>query len=235
MNDIGPEIQEVTKDVACACVGNANIVFVGEPQQAGWVLIDTGAAGQVQRILDIVSQRFGGKAPECILLTHAHHDHIGCLTELVDCWSVPVFAHPFEVPGLPKGEEGESPHWLRLLPSDGSVPTLSDWEWLYTPGHSAGHVCFWRERDGLLLAGDAFLTTSPDSAYGEWSAPALHGPPLESTTDWAQAGESVRRLAELSVQKVLCGHGHLLPAQEVAEALHELAANFEDRAVPPHE
>lgn len=52
---------------------------------------------------------------------------------------------------------------MLALPSDGSVPGPSEWRWLHTPGHTAGHVSLFRERDGLLLAGDALATVDQDS------------------------------------------------------------------------
>ncbi|RYE43220.1 MAG: MBL fold metallo-hydrolase, partial [Hyphomicrobiales bacterium] len=38
------------------------------------------------------------------------------------------------------------------------MPGLPEWRWIATPGHSPGHVSFYRDRDGTLIAGDAFVT-----------------------------------------------------------------------------
>ena len=55
--------------------------------------------------------------------------------------------------------------WLQRLPEDGSVPQMPGWRWIHTPGHTPGHISFWRERDRTIIAGDAFITTNQESAY----------------------------------------------------------------------
>ena len=55
--------------------------------------------------------------------------------------------------------------WLQRLPEDGSVPQMHGWRWIHTPGHTPGHISFWRERDRTIIAGDAFITTNQESAY----------------------------------------------------------------------
>ena len=52
---------------------------------------------------------------------------------------------------------------MQALPEDGSIPHLPDWEWIYTPGHSPGHVSFFREKDLTLIVGDAFVTVKQES------------------------------------------------------------------------
>ena len=49
---------------------------------------------------------------------------------------------------------------VRSLPSDGSVPGMPGWRWIFTPGHTAGHVSLWRDEDALLLAGDELFARS---------------------------------------------------------------------------
>lgn len=41
----------------------------------------------------------------------------------------------------------------------GALPGASGWRWLWTPGHTAGHISLLREEDGVLIAGDAVLPT----------------------------------------------------------------------------
>jgi glyoxylase-like metal-dependent hydrolase (beta-lactamase superfamily II) len=100
-----------------------------------------------------------------------HFDHVGALRELADLWEVPILAHELERPYLdgrsgypppdpsvggtmmsvlsrfyPRGPVDVSP-WLRTLPCEGSVPGMTDWRWLHTPGHTPCHVSLWRESD----------------------------------------------------------------------------------------
>lgn len=71
---------------------------------------------------------------------------------------------PLLVPLFPRRPIDVS-RWLQRLPEDGSVPQMPGWRWIHTPGHTPGHISFWRERDRTIIAGDAFITTNQESAY----------------------------------------------------------------------
>jgi glyoxylase-like metal-dependent hydrolase (beta-lactamase superfamily II) len=114
------------------------------------------------------------------------------------------------------------------------LPGLPGWKILHTPGHTPGHVSFFRPADGTLIVGDAFCTTKPESFFDAAVAqnPELHGPPSYFTSDWTAASASVRRLARLNPAIVAPGHGKPLGGPDVAGALRKLAAAFENIAVP---
>ena len=123
--------------------------------------------------------------------------------------------------------------WLQPLPADGVVPPMPGWRWIGTPGHSPGHVSFWREEDRTLIVGDAFVTTRQESAYAvATQKPEMHGPPMYYTQDWAAARASVQRLAALEPERVVTGHGPSLQGAEMRQALHRLARAFDQVAVP---
>jgi glyoxylase-like metal-dependent hydrolase (beta-lactamase superfamily II) len=105
---------------------------------------------------------------------------------------------------------------------------------VHTPGHTPGHVSFFRQADRTLLVGDAFCTTKPESFFDANFAqhPELHGPPAYFTTDWNAAMVSVRKLADLRPSTVAAGHGKPLAGENVPESLRQLAARFEAVAVP---
>jgi glyoxylase-like metal-dependent hydrolase (beta-lactamase superfamily II) len=73
---------------------------------------------------------------------------------------------------------------------------------LETPGHSDGHVAFWRERDRTLVLGDVFLNLNVVT-----TVPGLHEPPRILTRDPRRNRESARRLAALEPELALFGHG----------------------------
>jgi glyoxylase-like metal-dependent hydrolase (beta-lactamase superfamily II) len=114
------------------------------------------------------------------------------------------------------------------------LPRLPGWKILHTPGHTPGHVSFFRPADETLIVGDAFCTTKPESFFDAAVAqnPELHGPPSYFTSDWTAASASVRRLARLNPAIVAPGHGKPLGGPDVAGALRKLAAAFENIAVP---
>ncbi|MFL5288209.1 MAG: MBL fold metallo-hydrolase [Rhodopila sp.] len=245
-------------DIAYRRLAMVNAVFVGLPAQPDWVLIDAGLPGTADMIASAAAERFGRDVPpRAIVLTHGHFDHVGVLETLADRWDVPVYAHPLERPYLdgtaayPKPDPtagGGVLAWLsplyprspvdvraRLhdLPADGTIPVLPGWRWIHTPGHSVGHVSFWRDADRALSVGDAFITTAQESAYAvAVQAPELHGPPRYFTHDWQAAGESVAALARLEPELVVTGHGRAMQGPAMREALHVLARDFQQLAVP---
>ena len=113
---------------------------------------------------------------------------------------------------------------LQILPTDGSVPPLPGWKWIHTPGHTPGHVSYWRETDRVLVVGDAFITTAQESAYAVAAQkPEMHGPPMYFTQDFDAAKDSVDRLAALEPEIAVPGHGRAMEGVELRAALHQLS------------
>jgi glyoxylase-like metal-dependent hydrolase (beta-lactamase superfamily II) len=114
------------------------------------------------------------------------------------------------------------------------LPALPGWQVLRTPGHTPGHVSFFREADRTLIVGDAFCSTKPESFFEAALAqqPELHGPPSYFTSDWQAARHSVQELANLEPRTVALGHGKSLSGSGVAAELRQLAASFVEAAVP---
>ena len=119
------------------------------------------------------------------------------------------------------------------LPSDNSVPDLPGWRWIHTPGHTDGHVSFFREQDRMLIAGDALSTTKAESVIAIATQKAeLHGPPAYYTSNSDLARDSVQQLATLRPQTVAAGHGKPLSGADVPDALQEFASRFDELARP---
>ncbi|MFC4559989.1 MBL fold metallo-hydrolase [Virgibacillus kekensis] len=252
--------REVINDVYYYTDQIANICFIGYPSEGDWVLVDAGLPRSAAEIRSVVVDRFGRNSkPSAILLTHGHFDHIGGLRELVHEWDVPVYAHEKELPYLtgkksyPKPDSsveggmlakiaemypnepidlGDSVH---ALPSDNSVPGLDDWKWIHTPGHSPGHVSFYRETDSLLLSGDAFITVRQDKFYNVlMQTEEVNGPPRYYTTDWTAAKKSVETLESLQPEMVIPGHGTTMKGDKLKEGLRKLVQTFDQTAVPDY-
>ena len=73
---------------------------------------------------------------------------------------------------------------------------------LESPGHSRGHVAFWRESDRVLILGDVLNNINVRTGI-----PGLHEPPALFTPDPARNRDSARRLAALRPALTCFGHG----------------------------
>jgi glyoxylase-like metal-dependent hydrolase (beta-lactamase superfamily II) len=117
--------------------------------------------------------------------------------------------------------------YLRELPEDGTVPHLPEWRWIHTPGHTPGHISLFRERDGVLVAGDAIVTTKQESVFSVMTQKkVVCGPPKYFTPDWGASARSVRELASLEPNVITTGHGHAMYGDEARKGLHKLARDF---------
>lgn len=253
---------EVAPDLAFKRCAIANVVFWGMPDAGdrGWVLVDAGVMGTTGLIAKAAAERFGANArPAAIVMTHGHFDHVGALEELAERWDAPVWAHPLEKPYLdgsaayPPGDPSVGGGMmallsrfyprgpvdvhtrLQMLPEDGSVPPMAGWKWIHVPGHTPGQIALWRENDRTIIAADAFITTQQESAYAvATQKPEMHGPPTYYTQNWPQARDSVMRLAALEPELAVTGHGPAMRGAEMRGALHLLARDFDNIAVPDH-
>ena len=234
-----------------------NLFLVSNPD-GSWVLVDAGLYGSAGKIKHIAEGLYGkGTRPTAIILTHGHFDHVGALKELAAEWQVPIYAHPLEMPYLtglsaypppdPTVGGGAMAYmaWLypkkpidvtgqiQPLPQDGSVPGLTGWQWLHTPGHTAGHISLFRASDRTLIVGDAFSTREPESVIAVVTdKKEVHGPPAYYTSDWAAAGRSVELLADLRPETVASGHGMPMNGETMLFELDELVHYFDQLAVP---
>lgn len=256
------EIQTLYFDVAPYIWGTkdvfVNMYIVQNPETKEWVLIDTGLKSSAAKIKKVVAKLFGEDSkPAAILLTHGHFDHVGSLKKLAEEWDVNIYCHYLELPYLsgrssyppadPKVGGGlmakfsalypKSPidveSRLHILPPDGSVPFLPGWRYINTPGHAPGHVSYFRERDKVLIAGDAFVTTKQESVMSVMlQIKKISGPPKYFTYDWETAGVSVKNLAALNPRVVATGHGRPMSGPDMQIALNNLAAHFDKMAIP---
>ncbi|WP_341357541.1 MBL fold metallo-hydrolase [Rossellomorea sp. y25] len=250
--------REVGKDLYYWTNQIVNVCFYGIPGSREWVLIDCGMPHSKQKIMEAAEERFGHRGkPQAIVLTHGHFDHVGSLEPLLEEWDVPVYAHEREIPYLngernyPKGDPTVDgglvselspfyPHHgidvsdrLHVLPESGEVPFMQGWKWVHTPGHTPGHISLYRELDGVLIVGDAFVTVKQESLYRVvLQTKEISGPPRYFTMDWKAAKESVATLSNLNPKVAVTGHGEAMAGKELEGALRKLVEQFDEIALP---
>ncbi|RDU35781.1 MBL fold metallo-hydrolase [Neobacillus piezotolerans] len=253
--------EQITSDLYYFPFMIVNVVFYGYPGEGNeWVLIDAGMPRSGDNIIVEAEERFGkNNPPKAIILTHGHFDHVGGITQLIEKWKMPVYAHELEMPFL-RGEEDYpdpdptveggllakiSPYYpneaikleghVQALPQDGTVPFMDGWKWIHTPGHTQGHVSLFREADGSLIAGDAFVTVKQESLYKVFTQEhEISGPPRYLTPDWEAARASVEKLAALRPVVAITGHGRPMAGKTLRENLDLLVEKFDDIAIPDH-
>ncbi|WP_309119514.1 MBL fold metallo-hydrolase [Paenibacillus sp.] len=253
--------ERLARDVYWKRLLIVNMAFIGRPgaKNGEWALVDTGLPYSAEAIERDAKEWLGYEgAPSCIVLTHAHFDHVGAVRELAKKWDVPVYAHERELPHITGKAAYPRPDptvggggMARLsvmfptkaidlgerakpLPADGSVPGLPEWRWVATPGHSDGHISLFRDADRTLIAGDAFVTVAQESLGGVlMQRSAIHGPPAYLTTDWEAARRSVAELRELRPHVALTGHGvPVVGEYDCSLLLDILTDRFDEIAVP---
>lgn len=180
----------------------------------GDVLIDAGAKFDGRKIL----RQLEGRDVKAHALTHAHFDHQGSSKLVCETLGVPFWVGERDAPAA------EDPQLIRERQPDRLINRINyrlyggpghkvdrvlregdevaGFEVLDTPGHSAGHVAFWRESDRVLILGD--VLTNMDTTTG---LPGLHEPKRYYTPDPETNRRSARRLGPLEPSLVLFGHG----------------------------
>lgn len=109
---------------------------------------------------------------------------------------------------------------LPLAGDGGELPGAPGWRWLWTPGHTAGHVSLHRPADGVVIGGDVVLPRI---------TPTL-GVNRQREDPVADYVHTLSRLEALPPSLVLPGHG---APQEGVRRIRELrdAANGETETV----
>ena len=142
-------------------------------------------------------------------LTHAHFDHFGSSHGVCAELGVSLSCGADDVEAVEQGRMVVKGG--RMLPGAKACAVerelkegdeVAGFVVLDTPGHSPGHVSYWREYDRVLLCGDVMFGFNPFILMGKPTEP----PPLVSP-DPALNRDSARKLAALRPELVLFGHG----------------------------
>ena len=142
------------------------------------VIVDPG--DEADRLMAPLAER--GLELEAILLTHCHFDHIGAVAPIARATGAPVYCPEIEVPILadvmtyvPWPGMGPFESWnAEETVSGGERLELAGIEFdvMFTPGHSPGHVTYSLPEFGVIFSGDVLFQGSVgrvDLPGGDWA------------------------------------------------------------------
>ena len=185
-----------------------NVYVIGD------VLLDAATRQGEKRIM----RQLGGVQLSAHALTHAHPDHQGSSHAICTRLGLPLWCGQGDVPAM------ETPGGIANSQIPGLLNSLQQRYWtgpphpvaralvegdevagftvLESPGHSVGHVAYWRESDRVLILGDVLNNMNVMTGV-----PGLHEPPRVYSADPARNRASARRLAALRPRLTCFGHG----------------------------
>jgi len=192
----------------------------------GDVLVDAGAAYEHRTV--VKQARAAGVTAHA--LTHAHVDHYGGSSHVLRDLGIPLWVGADDAEAVRRGRQvahipgrGKRLVWAgaKACPVDRELVAgdkVAGFEVIETPGHSPGHISFWRESDRVLLLGDV--------VWG-WHAFRISGAPRAPwdvlTPDPALNRDSARKLAQLDPAVICFGHG---PVMRDADAFQDVVGGF---------
>jgi glyoxylase-like metal-dependent hydrolase (beta-lactamase superfamily II) len=188
-------------------------------EQNGNTLVDAALPDQMEAISAALAEAgIGVRNLRRIIFTHQDLDHVGSGAALVHQSGAWVLAHAADAPYIEGGRRPLklSPEMLEQRPQlrkvlerlepiaideyveDGTRLDLAGGtRVISTPGHTPGHISLYLERSKVLIAGDA-LTAERGT---------LNGPNPNMTLVMPTAIQSIRRLADLQIDTIVCYHG----------------------------
>ena len=187
---------------------------LGNAYLLGDVLIDSGApfsAGQLFTALK-------GREVTAHALTHAHFDHQGSSHAICDELQIPLWCGEGDRAAMESGE------LFRLMPDPKALlarfgklmagpahpvtrslqegDLVGGFTVISTPGHTPGHLAYWREEDRALVLGDVLFHQNPLTFRR-----GLQEPFRMATFDPVVNRQSGRKLADLKPSVICFGHG----------------------------
>jgi glyoxylase-like metal-dependent hydrolase (beta-lactamase superfamily II) len=195
-----------------------NLTLIVDEQNDN-TLVDAGLPDQMEAIsAALVEAGIGVRDLRRIIFTHQDLDHVGSGAALVRQSGARVLAHPADAsyiegslrplkpspamleqrPQMREVLERLEPVGIDEYVENGTRLNLAGGtKVISTPGHTPGHISLYLERSKVLIAGDA-LTSERGS---------LNGPNPSMTLEMRTALQSIRRLADLEVDTIVCYHG----------------------------
>jgi glyoxylase-like metal-dependent hydrolase (beta-lactamase superfamily II) len=182
------------------------------------VLIDSGIKNSAPYILNSLKN----KPVTQHVLTHAHADHQGSSKTICETLAIPLLCSEKDKKAAENGNvifEYSNPSHLiskfqqKFWAGQGfpisqtlkEKDKIGGFTVIETPGHSSGHLSFFREKDGLLIVGDVLTNMNLLTTLV-----GLNEPPTLFTTNKELNRESIKKLISLKPRILCFGHGPVL-------------------------
>lgn len=188
-------IKDIKSFVSGMCETNSYIL---QDEDKNCVIFDP--EGSSTQYINYINEH--GLKPVCIMLTHAHFDHIGAMESLRKEYAIPVLLGELEEKILSDPNYnltnmvgyGKTYKADRCL-ADGEEVEVGKMKFktIFTPGHTSGSVCYLC--DNIMISGDTLFMDS----CGRTDFPS---------GDWGDMDKSLKKLKDLDGDyKVYPGHG----------------------------
>lgn len=185
-----------------------------------------------------------------IIITHADIDHVGSLYEIKEAYpDVKVYSSAIEaaqVDGrekssrllqaeamletLPEDKQAGALQFISMLRSvqpvpvnavlkpEEEIPFLPGVQVIAMPGHTPGHISLYVKENKTLIAADAVVVENGELEIAN----------PQFTLDMEAAIESLRKMAILDIEKLICYHGGVFD-KDIKAQLRKLIVKYEHR------
>ncbi len=187
------------------------------------VLVDASTRGAAPRLLI----QLANVPLSLVALTHCHPDHQGAASQICETRHIPLACHEADVAAM----EGRAPMLprnllTRVIERVGGGPAypvqrilrdgdeIAGFRVIHTPGHTAGHVIYFRESDRVAIVGDVLRSMNPFTGKV-----GLGEMPGALTVDREESRRSIRKLAQFRPAIICFGHGPVLRDMEQLDRL----------------
>jgi hydroxyacylglutathione hydrolase len=178
------------------------------------VLIDASTRWAAPRLLN----QLASVPLSLVALTHCHPDHQGAARQICETRHIPLACHEADIaamegrtPMLPRNlltrviefMAGGPAYPVQRILHDGDE--IAGFRVIHTPGHTPGHVIYFRESDRVAIVGDVSRSLNPFTGIV-----GLGEMPGVLTVDREESRRSIGKLAQLRPALICFGHGPVL-------------------------
>jgi glyoxylase-like metal-dependent hydrolase (beta-lactamase superfamily II) len=185
-------------------IGNVSVIQLSPSDSNIYLLdkvvIDSGTGFNFTRLMSMFNaMKIDMGSIEWVINTHGHYDHIGGNGYFLNA---KVAIHELDAPILEKGDEELSfcqffdgkMHKRQVDRKLRDGDEINGLKVIHTPGHSAGSICLYDEKNKILFSGDTVFA----QGIGRTDLPGGNEDDMKG---------SLNKLKGLKIDKLLPGHG----------------------------